>query len=66
LVVDSWTERYSYIFEVFFFDVLNIFMYFRKIRTSVVSFACLRGVEESVEKAKNFYNQWMMNETVNL
>jgi UDP-glucose 4-epimerase len=43
-----------------------MFLNFRKIRTSVVSFACLRGVEESVEKAKNFYNQWMMNETVNL
>jgi hypothetical protein len=65
LVEDTWTERYNFIFEVFFFNAVNIFTYFRKIRTSVVSFACLRGVEECVEKAKNRYKQWMMNEAVN-
>jgi hypothetical protein len=40
-------------------------MFYRKIRLNVVSFACLRGVEKCVEKAKNLYNQWMMNATVN-
>ena len=43
----------------------ELFYYYRKIRANVVSFACLRGVTECIDKAKERYSSWMDDESYN-
>ena len=38
----------------------------RQLRTAVISFACSRGINHCVSKAKSYYSQWMANENSNL
>ena len=40
----------------------NLF-YCRKLRSSVLSFACLNGLPLCINKAKSIYNMWMNNPT---
>jgi len=37
----------------------------RQLRTNTVSFACLRGVSECIEKAKLNFNNWTLDENIN-
>ncbi len=37
----------------------------RQLRTNVVSFSCLRGVPECINKAKNYFNNWMNQPSTN-